>query len=199
MCLDLGCGAGNARNALENLGYEYIGIDRFKNTDTDIITDASKLPVNSNVFELVVASSSFEHFEDPWLAAKEVFRVLSPGGYAVISLSFLEPYHARSHYHMSHLGAKKLFHDAGFQIVSIEPFEWNGPEVIAQTLFQLKIMKWMVFAIVRPTLWIRRIITLLSIRLFSDIGKKKRAREFLEEEEFRFAAGIKLKLLKPEK
>ena len=195
-CLDLGCGPG-ARRDLEARGFAYVGVDRSSVAGADVRGDAQALPFASEVFDLVVAASSFEHFPDPWSAAREVARVLRPGGCAVVSLSFLEPYHARSHFHMSHLGAAKLFGDAGLAVERIEPFEWTGPEATAQALFQVALARWLVAALVRPTLWLRSTAVRLLIRRYPPGPKRRRAQEFLAEERFRFTAGIKLRLRKP--
>jgi SAM-dependent methyltransferase len=195
-CLDLGCGSG-ARTDLCKLGYDYVGLDIFPAAGANVMGNAESLPFDTQSFELVVAASSFEHFPDPWAAAREVARVLRPGGCAVVSLSFLEPYHARSHFHMSHLGAEKLFCDAGLMVERLEPFEWTGPEAIAQAMFQFPLARWLVAAVVRPTLWLRRSAVRWLLRRYPPGTKRRRAEEFLAEERFRFAAGIKLRLRKP--
>lgn len=197
ICLDLGCGPG-VRAYFESKGYHYIGLDYHTVEGADIRGDAQSLPIRDNSINLLIAASSFEHFPDPWAAAREIYRTLKPGGQAVISLSFLEPYHAHSYFHMSHLGAQKLFQDSGFKIESIEPFEWSGIEASVQALYQIPPARWMATLIVRSTLFARRSLIKILIPLLRNNKKKSRAYEFLEEERFRFTAGIKLKLLKPE-
>lgn len=195
-CLDLGCGPG-AREDLSALGYDYVGLDYAETAAADVRGDAQCLPLADGCFDLVIAASSFEHFPDPWAAARETARVLAPGGCAVVSLSFLEPYHARSHFHMSHLGAEKLFRDVGLHVETIQPFEWTGPEASAQALFQFAPMRWLTAAVVRPALWARALAVRALIMRYPDGPKRERAREFLAEERFRFTAGIKLRARRP--
>jgi len=195
-CLDLGCGPG-VRADIERYGYFYVGADIRASTETLVVADAGCLPFRDGGFDLVVAASSFEHFQNPWAAAREVSRVLRAGGTAVVSLSFLEPYHDHSHFHMSHLGAARLFDESGLEVEVLEPFEWTGPEAIAQAMFQFAPARWMTGAIVRPVLWLRGFVAQILIRLMHDSKQRARAKEFLEEERFRFCAGIKLKLKKP--
>ena len=195
ICLDLGCGPGIAQE-MTSRGYQYIGLDRFPVTGADIQADATALPFADNHFDLIIAASSFEHFPDPWSAAREIARILKPGGYAVISLSFLEPYHARSYFHMSHLGAKKLFTDAGLTIEIIEPFEWSGIEASMQALVQLRFLRWLSGLLVKSTLLVRRLAIKHLTGFLSEQGKRQRAMEFLAEEPFRFTAGIKVRACK---
>lgn len=197
-CLDLGCGPG-IRTEIEGLGYQYIGLDRFTVPGATVRSDSAQLPFTDNSFDLIVAASSFEHFPDPWSAAREVSRTLKPDGCAVISLSFLEPYHARSHFHMSHLGASKLFTDAGLIVEEIQPFEWTGIEASVQALYQVTLLRWLAGLIVKSSLFCRKLLIMLAIKILDDVSRKQRAREFLEEERFRFTAGIKLRLRKPAK
>ena len=182
---------------LTALGFDYIGLDHVPTPAADVLADAERLPFADGVFDLVIAASSFEHFPNPWAAARETARVLAPGGCAVISLSFLEPYHARSHFHMSHLGAAKLFCDSGLLVERVEPFEWTGPEATAQALFQLAPMRWLTAGIVRPALWLRRLLVRALIAYYPAGTRRERAREFLAEERFRFTAGIKLRVRRP--
>ena len=191
-CLDIGCGPG-AKQDIEGLGYNYIGIDIVNTSGTSVIGKAERLPFAPNIFNLVVAASSFEHFPDPWQAAREIARVLKKDGYVVVSASFLEPYHARSYFHMTHIGIAKLFESAGLVIDSIEPLEWTGPEALAQALFQFAPARWLTYVITRSTLFMRRLVCLFLLRWYKNESQKERIKEFLEEERFRFAAGIKVK------
>ncbi len=55
----------------------------------DQIADAHNLPFDDAVFDCVVANEVFEHLTDPVKACDELFRVLKPGGRAVISIPFM--------------------------------------------------------------------------------------------------------------
>lgn len=57
--------------------------------EVDIVADAHDLPFEAESFDSVVAIEVFEHLSKPEVAAREVHRVLKPGGVAYISVPFL--------------------------------------------------------------------------------------------------------------
>jgi glycosyltransferase involved in cell wall biosynthesis len=60
---------------------------------TDVLADAHRLPFADEMFEAVVAMNAFEHYRDPQTAAKEIMRILVPGGRVLIRTAFLQPEH----------------------------------------------------------------------------------------------------------
>ncbi|OAB59126.1 hypothetical protein AY600_06635 [Phormidium willei BDU 130791] len=48
--------------------------------------DLENLTHPDNEFDLIITSDIFEHIRHPWIAFKEVYRVLKPGGYHVFSI-----------------------------------------------------------------------------------------------------------------
>jgi len=71
-----------------------------------------------------------EHLYDPFRATAEIARVLAPGGAFVGSVAFLEPFHARSYFHMTHLGLEEVLRRAGFEATEIQP-GWSFTEALA--------------------------------------------------------------------
>ncbi len=59
-------------------------------TSGPVIADAHRLPFKSNSVEFVIASEIIEHLNDPAAAAAEIWRVLKPGGRAVVSTPYKE-------------------------------------------------------------------------------------------------------------
>jgi len=56
--------------------------------------DAENLArIPSNSLDVVVADQVLEHVQKPWLAAEEFYRVLKPGGVAVVATPGLYPFH----------------------------------------------------------------------------------------------------------
>lgn len=83
--------------------------------------DAHFLPFKDHTFDVVYASAVTEHLACPHLVAQEVARVLRPGGFYLGNVSFLEPWHDDSYFHMSPLGVFELLTQADFQIQHIWP------------------------------------------------------------------------------
>lgn len=61
---------------------EHIKSDVQAGIDVDIVADAHSLSevFECNSFDAVFASSVWEHLHSPWIAAKEVLKILKPGG-----------------------------------------------------------------------------------------------------------------------
>jgi SAM-dependent methyltransferase len=92
--LDIGAAGGGNTRVLRAHGYrplaleysaEGAGVARERGLDV-IRADARYLPVRSAGMELVTAFDILEHIEEDHLAAEEIFRVLSPGGTALIAV-----------------------------------------------------------------------------------------------------------------
>ncbi len=131
--LDIGAGYGN-RSTYERLGYRYIGIDADaagrhsfswgkEAPGLHVICDAHRLPFRSNSIEAVNSTAVFEHLYNPPLAAREIARVLAPGGLLVGSCSFLEGEHFDSQFHMTALALYRLFSNAGLEVTALYPAE----------------------------------------------------------------------------
>jgi hypothetical protein len=85
------------------------------------LSDSHFLPFVDGVFNMVYSAAVTEHLACPFLAAQEVKRVLKPGGYYLGNVSFLEPWHDDSFFHMSPLGVYELLTQADFEIEHIWP------------------------------------------------------------------------------
>lgn len=123
--LDIGCGHGQNRKLRESFGYHYLATD-LQHPAADVLVDAHRLPLDDDSVEVVLAIAVVEHLHNPFLAAREICRVLRRGGVFLGSVAFQEPYHSRSYLHHSHLGISRVLHDAGFERVLVGPSEgWN--------------------------------------------------------------------------
>lgn len=78
----------------ERLGKEFINIDVFPFPEVDIVSNAEDLPFRDNSIDAAVSESVFEHVPDAWKVAREMMRVVKPGGYIYVSAPFVHPYHA---------------------------------------------------------------------------------------------------------
>lgn len=94
-CLDVGCGTGNSyARELQRRGGDYVGVDvsetavaaaRAAGLQAEVIADAAELPFPDESFDLVLCVEVFEHLFAPDSAAREIRRVLRPGGRLVAS------------------------------------------------------------------------------------------------------------------
>jgi SAM-dependent methyltransferase len=92
--LDIGASSGSFLEWASRFGWKYTGIEpsvagaRHGNAAGWVCPRAvaEHLPFCDLVFDLVHAHHVFEHFEDPLLAAREVFRVLKPEGFVYIEV-----------------------------------------------------------------------------------------------------------------
>ncbi len=156
--LDYGCGLGHAyQKLLAGAVKRYAGADvsslaledaRGKGFDAyKIDTDKSTIEVADNSFDGVTCVEVLEHLFDPLRAARELHRVLKPGGVAVVTvpnfgyhawrlLALLraqvpsEPENPKSNRHngvhirfFSKLMLKRLLRDAGFVDIRIGRFD----------------------------------------------------------------------------
>lgn len=94
---------------------------------TDVVSRTERLPFLDGSFDLVVSLSAFEHIPHPWIAAREVQRVLKDGGHVHVETAFLQPLHDYpSHYfNMSDQGLKEIFPE--IDITLLKPLQNQLP------------------------------------------------------------------------
>jgi ubiquinone/menaquinone biosynthesis C-methylase UbiE len=128
--LEVGCGGGQCRPWFQGKGFEYVGVDVSKTRihdwlqrwgGPDLLCDSHFLPFRDQSFDVVYSVAVTEHLACPPLAVREMFRVLKPGGYYLGNVSFLEPWHDNSFFHMTPLGVAELLIGAGFEPRHIWP------------------------------------------------------------------------------
>ena len=105
----LDCGAGKRPVYYENVvNYEIANYD-----STDVIGVAEELPFIDYAFDAVISVAVLEHVRDPFRAAREISRVLRPGGKLFCCVPFLQPFHAypNHYYNMTHVGLANLVRD----------------------------------------------------------------------------------------
>jgi SAM-dependent methyltransferase len=105
--LILDCGAGKRGVYFDNVvNFEIVAYDT-----TDVRGVGEVLPFRDSSFDAVFSLAVLEHVKDPFQCAKEIARVLKPGGDLMCCVPFLQPLHGYPHhyYNMSHQGLINLF------------------------------------------------------------------------------------------
>jgi SAM-dependent methyltransferase len=138
--LETGCGGAQMRTWATSRRLRYLGVDISKTRvhdwlqehgGPDVLCDAHSLPFRDGTFDAVYAVATWEHLAYPQLAAMEAARVLKPGGMLLGSMSFLEPWHDSSYFHMTPFGVHMCLRLAGVKPLFIWPeAEWPGFKAI---------------------------------------------------------------------
>lgn len=121
ICIDIGCGHAPHAACIAAAGYDWFGLDLRAYTQISVHGSALALPFRDECCDAVVTWQSLEHFPNPWLSVKEMYRIIKPGGKIFGSTSFLEPYHDSSYFGFSPLGLEYLLCENGFSDVEIFP------------------------------------------------------------------------------
>lgn len=84
---------GSYRQLFEGWEWPYIGIDQRPGPDVDIIVRGPPWPFEEALFDVVISGQTFEHVERPWLVAREIGRILKPGGLLCLIAPWNFPIH----------------------------------------------------------------------------------------------------------
>lgn len=107
MALD--CGAGSRIFTSEHL----IQTEIMPYANVDILAVNQSLPFVDNAFDVIFSFDVLEHVTDPFLSARELARVLKPGGLLYVDLPFLQVEHGYPHHYFNatRMGLRQLFAD----------------------------------------------------------------------------------------
>lgn len=107
--LVLDCGAGRRDVYYANVvNFEIVDYDT-----TDVLGVGEALPFKDDSFDAVISIAVLEHVRDPFQCAREISRVLKPGGRLFCAMPFLQPVHGYPHHYFNATpqGLKRLFED----------------------------------------------------------------------------------------
>jgi SAM-dependent methyltransferase len=129
--LDLGCGDALVGSHLAaQRGYDYVGVDVYGAAPTALV-DAHTLPFADGSVAAACTFAVLEHVRMPHLVARELARVLRPGATLIGTVAFLEPLHAGSHFHHTHIGTFEILTSAGFDPVMVEAnLDWRASDAL---------------------------------------------------------------------
>jgi SAM-dependent methyltransferase len=99
--------------------------------------------LNNETFDIIIAEQVLEHVLYPYRAVKNLYRMLNPGGLAVITIPFLLKIHGApiDCSRWTELGLKHLLAEGGFDPEKIITGSWGNRDCVIAN-FQ-RWMKWM--------------------------------------------------------
>jgi SAM-dependent methyltransferase len=117
--LELGCGEGRGLDKILPAVDSYLGIDKIQGAVDSLIDDypkgnfkAAVFPpfkgLADNYFSAVISFQVIEHVKDDALFLKEIYRVLKPGGTAIISTPNIKLSISRNPWHIREYTADEL-------------------------------------------------------------------------------------------
>jgi ribosomal protein S27E len=103
----LDCGAGSRPARLPGV----VNVEIEDYFSTDVLAVGDNLPFRNGVFDAAVSLAVLEHVRDPFACARDLLRVVKPGGELVCSVPFLQPVHGYPdhYYNMTRSGLINLF------------------------------------------------------------------------------------------
>ena len=114
----LNIGSGAATSGIRN---NWINLDIYPHANCDVAGDAHWLPFRDESIDAVHSRSVFEHLAQPVRAAREVARILRPGGIMICDVPFAYPLHGSPHdfFRYTPDGLKSLF--SGLDTIEVAP------------------------------------------------------------------------------
>ena len=101
--LDLGCGNGENENIFYKMGAKKVILTDFYSKKAHLLSDVHNLPFKDESFDIVFTSQAIEHFYNPFIAFKEISRILKKDGTLIASASFMERWHGNSFFTAPHM------------------------------------------------------------------------------------------------
>lgn len=131
--LDVGAGTGDRYGAFIKCE-KFLRMDVRAGDGIDIVGRAEAIPLDNESVDGVLCTQVFEHLRFPEESAKEIFRVLRPSGFLLITAPQVNELHEEPNdfFRYTKFGLIALFERAGFKTIT---YEQRGGffTVIAQT------------------------------------------------------------------
>jgi len=112
----------NVGSGATRLGQGVVNLDRRAAWSTHVVGDALALPFAAGTFHLVVSQETIEHVLDPFLAAREMARVMAKNGVLYLQLPFVIGYHPgpEDYWRFTRAGIGQLVLQAGLRVETLE-------------------------------------------------------------------------------
>jgi len=120
--LDVGCGHKPYEKTFFAGAAKYIGMDYLTDrSKPDVVGSATNIPLEDSSFDTVVSTEVLEHVPDPLKALREMYRVLKPGGYLILSTPMYWPRHEvpYDYFRYPYDGLLHLIKESGFELTEL--------------------------------------------------------------------------------
>jgi SAM-dependent methyltransferase len=117
--VDIGCGVRPYEPDFRPYARSYTAVDAIDGYGVDVVAPAESLPFADSSFDVALCIQVLEHAEDPWGAAREISRVVRPGGVAFVSTHGTARYHTspeepvEDYWRWTHAGLERLLRVTG--------------------------------------------------------------------------------------
>lgn len=139
--LELGCGEGRGVAVLQDLADKYVALDKIgevieklKNSFPDVTFHQAFFPpfsgIQDNQFDTVVSFQVIEHIKDDSKFLSEIYRVLKPGGKAVLTTPNIKKTLTRNPWHIREYTAEGLKMKAEESFKKVNVFGITGNEKV---------------------------------------------------------------------
>jgi Methyltransferase domain len=111
-----------------HLGKKTISIDVDPGNEPNVVADLHQIPLMDESVDTVVSIEVLEHTRYAWIVAQEFFRVLKPGGFGIIAISFMQPQqnYPNDYIRFTRNGLVELMEFVGFDIVETKQVNHFG-------------------------------------------------------------------------
>ncbi|MGR3616281.1 MAG: class I SAM-dependent methyltransferase [Paracoccaceae bacterium] len=94
---------------------------------THLVEPGENLPFEDNSFDHVVCFNTLEHIYDDVQSVEEIYRVLKPGGRAVVTVPFIFRIHGHPDDYSRHTPSwwQETYRRAGFSALEFQPLTWG--------------------------------------------------------------------------
>jgi len=101
---------------------KWLGVDMQEGHNVDAIEDIHAMSFNNDSFGSILCSEVLEHVRKPWVAFDEMYRVLKPDGWCIVTTLFSFPIHGfpDDYWRFTPNGMWHLMNDAGFKNIEVQ-------------------------------------------------------------------------------
>lgn len=123
--IDMGCGNKPYKCFFEQRVQHYVGVDvgqnKFNSVDIIVETHGS-LPIRDETVDTVLSTQVLEHVPQPNIHLSEIFRVLKPGGFLILTCpgSFMLHEEPHDYYRFTTYGLRYMLEKCGFNVLRID-------------------------------------------------------------------------------